>query len=78
MIELKVRREQNPHFDQHSHDIQRICWVLAGRGYLIDRLDAYEAWCRHSDAASAGWLYLPDDDDELAEGVLSQCDEYHV
>lgn len=56
-------------------DVDRIVSACAARGFDISPTDARAAWQHHSDTACAGWLLLPDDDDELFSIVSGLCCE---
>lgn len=63
MIQLRLKyQEEQFHY---SGDIDRIVNVFADRGYEISYSDAGHAWERHSENYAAGWLILPENDDDL-------------
>ncbi len=75
MKTMKLRREESePRFD-YQHDVERIVRVLASQGYYVSESDARAAWDRYSDMFAAGWLMLPESDDELARAVLGSLEE---
>lgn len=55
-------------------DVQRIISVCEARGYVIDALTAEWAWCEYSDRYAAGWLFLPEDDEQLFSAVRGELD----
>ena len=42
-------------------------------GYHISKVDARRAWKSYSDMMCAGWMILPEDDDEVFQTVFEQC-----
>lgn len=73
MIRLKYK------YDRHSlhypQDVVRIVDIFADRGYIITYNDAARAWEEYSDGLCAGWLVLPDDDEEVFETVFNHFEE---
>ena len=49
----------------NAHDVRRIVEVALKHGVILSPHEAYKAWSDHSDDLCAGWLFLPDDDNEL-------------
>lgn len=67
MRTLKFRdrdREANEYF-MYSDDVERIVRVAAMRGYILSQSDARAAWEAYSADFAAGWMALPEDDDDL-------------
>jgi hypothetical protein len=58
-----------------THDVARIVQVFADRGCFISSEDASKAWEAESESVCAGWLFLPDDDEELFWCVTKHCGE---
>lgn len=50
---------------RHHNDVERLQRVILHNGYESDYDDAANIWEDYSDSYAAGWLYLPDDDNEL-------------
>ena len=50
---------------RHIHDVKRIQQVLLDNNYSSTLKDCAELWENYSDSMCAGWMGLPDDDDEL-------------
>jgi hypothetical protein len=61
--------------ERHSSDIDRMLNVCEERGYTISRGDARRAWEDYSEVACAGWLFLPEEDDELFAILRNRCTE---
>lgn len=59
-IVLKLDRD----FD-YPEDVERIVKVLADRGYKCSPGDAAILWDRYSDSMAAGWMMLPQDDEDV-------------
>jgi hypothetical protein len=72
MKKLALDESRGPTFAFNQRDdVERIVRVFALRGYEIDAMTAYHAWGRYSDAMCAGWMMLPDDDNEVFLHALS-------
>ena len=50
---------------RHMDDVQRIREVMLKRGFDIDLQSCAKFWEERSDMFAAGWLGLPDSDDDL-------------
>lgn len=53
------------HMNRHIHDVRRLVDVAASNHVTITQSQAYMAWSRHSEGVAAGWLIMPDSDDDL-------------
>lgn len=51
--------------ERHIDDCGRIVRVAAANGYPITINNAYKLWSEYSDSYAAGWLYLPEKDEDL-------------
>lgn len=51
--------------DRYRADCLVIQQVLLNHGYTSDIQDCYELWSDYSDRYAAGWINLPDKDDEI-------------
>jgi len=70
-IPFRIRGDINYHRRDYLDDIARIQRVVQEKGYdCYDDL-AQRLWEVYSDSMSAGWLGLPDSDEELFECVSS-------
>lgn len=56
--------------ERYPEDVDRIVNTCNRNGYAISRQDAVAIWERKSEAWAAGWLILPEDDDELIQDIL--------
>jgi len=64
----KIFSETN--FDhRHLQDVLRLQRVMLENGYEADLLSAAQIWEDYSDDMCAGWIFLPDDDDELWQEI---------
>jgi hypothetical protein len=50
---------------RYPGDCERICEVALKHGYRIAPRMAELIWEEHSDCFAAGWLHLPEDDDDI-------------
>lgn len=60
------------HFRAHRIDVDRIVDVFACFGLVLDPRLAYEAWCAYSERYEAGWLFLPDSDEDIYNHVARE------
>jgi hypothetical protein len=61
---IRLRFKPNIH-NPFPEDVNRITGLAIRRGYALSDEDAILAWEHHSESVCAGWLQLPQDDDEL-------------
>lgn len=59
------------HQSRHRYDVERIMRVLAQAGRFRGFFDCYEFWSQYSDSYAAGWMGLPDSDEELRQILLN-------
>lgn len=64
MDDLKTFHVRGPE-DCYAEDTKRIRDVVRAKGYQCSLEQAKALWSEYSDSMAAGWLHLPDDDDEL-------------
>ena len=65
--------------DEYYHyDVQRIIDAGLKNGYIINPKEAYDAWSQYSDIFAAGWLFMPDNIDELWSDVAPYLKEERV
>lgn len=69
MIELHYYNN-DPYKDYYYDDIRRILRVLHSKGYTATVDDIVRAWEAHSEDYCAGWLVLPDNDDEIYTNIM--------
>lgn len=74
-MRLVFKKEPDIDHDDYASDIRRIIEVCKKYGYDISYQDAKLAWEKHSDAYCAGWLFLPEKDNDVLSCVLSHCEE---
>lgn len=59
-------------------DARRIKTALDNAGVRTTTYEAYVAWDKYSDSMCAGWLFLPDTDEEIVEALtLTAEDEFY-
>jgi hypothetical protein len=51
-------------------DCQRIQRVLRAKGYEVSLHECEEMWESYSDGYCAGWMILPDTDQEIADALI--------
>lgn len=56
-------------------DVLRIMIVAFLRGLELTSEQARDLWSRYSDMAAAGWLILPEDDDDLWHAISTVLPE---
>jgi len=61
--------------DEYAYDITRIVEVCQQCGYKIDRATARKAWELYSESMAAGWMCLPQYDNDLLSIVLTHTTE---
>ena len=50
---------------QYPADVARIIHVAAAHGVVLSALEAEKAWDDYSESLCAGWIILPESDDEI-------------
>lgn len=58
---------------RHLHDVERIQQVCEQNGYEADLEACAFLWDEYSDSMCAGWLGLPDDNEELWIEIQQQA-----
>jgi len=58
----------------NRNDAQPIVEALWRLGIEISLRDAWEAWEKHSESMAAGWLFLPDTDEEILSSISYYLD----
>ena len=56
-------------------DCVRIVKALLDVGYVITPYEAEMLWSTYSDRVDAGWLFLPDTDEEIVAAVRTYLEE---
>lgn len=62
---IKKIKQNKAYQHRHQSDVERIQQVCMRNGYEADLEDCAGIWDDYSDMYAAGWLGLPDDNDEL-------------
>lgn len=72
---LISKKNKNKHFSSHIEDVERIVGIVLSRGFIISKMDAYQAWCDYSDTFAAGWLILGSNDDQVFDNIMNHLEE---
>ncbi len=75
---MKVLKFKPPTWNRppdDAADIRRMRRVLHERGYTAPDETLYSAWAQVSDDLCAGWLLLPDLDDQLFQELMRYLEE---
>lgn len=70
MKEIEIVSE---HGQRYIDDIRRIKNILLHRGYNATLTNSEQLWDRYSDSMAAGWMTLPENDEEVFE-----CISYYI
>lgn len=76
MRRLRYDLEYSP--VRYPADCDRICRVLGSYGIVVSLHDAERMWGEYSESLCAGWLILPESDEEIFETLtipVSEDDE---
>jgi hypothetical protein len=68
---MKRLRIVDKNDDYYGSDAARIVDVLARRDIVASVEECKLLWQRYSDSMAAGWMMLPEDDDEIYHCVAS-------
>lgn len=66
---MKILRIKPEFIDREMADLERIALVLAQQGYVSTPEQCQLLWEMYSDSLCAGWLFLPESDEDLFEAV---------
>lgn len=58
---------------EYPKDVKRIQQVLRDRGYDASLFECEMLWSKYSDSMAAGWMILPDSDNEVFD-----CISYYI
>lgn len=75
MKKLKLKPNLKDHHWTFTEDIFRIVKIFEDHGYQITESDAVQSWERHSDLFFAGWLVLPENDQEIYYHLIKYFEE---
>ncbi len=59
----------------HRWDCERIVACALSNGYVMTLREAEKAWDEYSESFAAGWMNLPDDDEDLWLYIGSRIEE---
>jgi len=63
---IKLDEQSFTHDHIYKSDCRRIQKAMIEEGALISLDEAYKLWEAYSDSMAAGWVGLPDDDEEIS------------
>lgn len=66
------------HMNRHIDDVNRLVVAAAANGIALTQAQAYQAWTDYSDSYAAGWMMMPQQDDELWSEAQSRVRRIHV
>lgn len=67
----KLKYNPLPSLDQsYSGDVKRIVEAFAEAGYEVSEHDAERAWAEYSNSFCAGWLELPDFNEDIVDYLM--------
>lgn len=69
----KQETENQGHNHRHNHDVERILRVMTANGYDTDYMTCAFLWDDYSEDYAAGWMGLPESDEDLFKRVLGQA-----
>jgi cephalosporin-C deacetylase-like acetyl esterase len=72
MKEVKIK---SWHEMNYPDDVKRIKRVLEEHDYSATNSQCVELWRMYSGSMCAGWLFLPDSDDEIFECIASYLED---
>jgi hypothetical protein len=75
---INKHSEQNidtEHFRDHRHDCEKLKNILLEKGYSSSVYDCYNLWSDYSDGYAAGWMLLPDEDEEIWNAIKYNVEE---
>lgn len=76
MKKLKIKPNKENYHWAYTEDIQRIVKVFSNHGFEISESDAVQSWERHSEMFMAGWLILPENNEEIYYYLKDYFEEY--
>ncbi len=57
------------HGECYRSDIERIKKILIKKGYNANMTNSEELWDKYSDSMCAGWMNLPEEDEEVFDCI---------
>ena len=66
--------KEDDYIHRHHSDVERLQRVMLQNGYEADLRSAADIWEEYSDDYAAGWLGMPENDDELWETIESRVE----
>lgn len=62
---IPIRVNEDSDAGHYRYDCQRMVQVMAQHGYYATEEQVRRMWDKYSDSMAAGWLHLPEDDEQL-------------
>jgi hypothetical protein len=75
---IRKIKQQGEFKHDHLFDVDRIQNVCLQNGYEADLQDCADVWHDYSTTSAAGWLNLPDYDDDLWQIIQFRVEEKSV
>ena len=69
-MSLRFRKSELKEPPRYLDDCKRIQKLLFGRGYEISLHECEDMWESYSERSCAGWLFLPENDEEIIEALI--------
>jgi hypothetical protein len=69
-----IFKEETAYFD-HDDDIDVMVRVLKKNDCSASRADLRKAWEAYSESYAAGWMTLPNDDDDIYQILMRNLEE---
>lgn len=70
-----VFKKEKEHF-HYWDDVRKIVKVFDAKGYRIAEEDARAAWEKYSETMCAGWLILPEKNEDIFNAIIEYFDEW--
>lgn len=67
---MKIARLISNEEIEYKNDVERIKNVFASYQILIPEADIVNAWKRYSDSMAAGWMGLPESDEDIYLAII--------
>ncbi len=65
-----------PFEHRYRDDVERIHKILLDRGYDSTLEDCARLWDEYSDSMAAGWMILPDTDEEVFDQIRLEVEDH--
>lgn len=61
--------------DSYEKDVRRIQGVMYKAGFPMSRQEAYNRWQAYSESLCAGWIFLPEEDEDIVWNLTEWKDD---